>query len=108
MTVCFISTIFKLGTQLTLNCVSSSKYEFSRKQLKTLLLIPEAYPCILVLAGPLHLHKASFLCPPTSRSACLSPTKQIMDTPSQKGTHQMRLLSLAQTHPTQKRTASSA
>lgn len=82
--------------------------EFSRKQHKTLPLIPEAYPCTLVLAGPLHLHKASFLCPPTSRSACLNPTKQVMDTPSHKGTHQMRLLSLAQTHPTPKRTASSA
>lgn len=68
---------------------------FSRKELKTLLLIPEAYPCKLVLAGPLHLHKASFLYPPTSRSACLHPIKQVRDSLVQKGTQQTRLVSSA-------------
>lgn len=60
--------------------IPSPQHLFSRKALRALLVIPEAYPCTLVLAGLLHLHKASFLCLPTSRSACLYPMKQVTDT----------------------------
>lgn len=52
----------------------------SKEELEALLLAPEAYPYTLALAGPLHLHKASFLCLPTSRSACLYPMKQVRGT----------------------------
>lgn len=93
----WVRTYVPLGTTAWLTLamcmyIPSPQCLFSRKALRALLLIPEAYPCTLVLAGPLHLHKASFLCLPTSRSACLYPMKQVTDTVGWQGTVQMRLL----------------